>query len=106
MLHLFRNTNGSLNGTFDIALVVKGKYIVGSHQGYERKQGGYHAIGLMMKEFSLVMGGGAIPYLQANFQDDTVTPSIVRNIRENSKGFRVLPTEIKPKKPYVPAIQK
>lgn len=95
MIHLFKNSNGKLNATFD-AVTIEGSDVVWRtpNQGYERRAGVIKAIRSGMKSF-----GSDACY----FQDDTVTPSIVYVLYGKEKPQK---THIKPKKPYVPSSQK
>ncbi len=84
MIHLFKHKDGK----FDIALVVKGKFVVGSNQHYSRKQGAINAIRSVMK----ITFSAAILY-----QDDI--DSVIYSIGMQGKPHK---TFDKPVKPYVP----
>jgi uncharacterized protein YegP (UPF0339 family) len=95
MIHLFKHTSGKLKGKFDIALVIKGKVIVFSNQGYERFSGAVKAIRSVIKSFGLS---------DAIFQDDTSEKSIVFEMFGKSIGIHM--TGKKPSKPYIPSTKK
>lgn len=93
MIHIFKHKNGKLNGKFDFAIVVKGRYIAGSVQGYERKRSVYRAIIACADVFNLFYG-------RAVFQDNTLPSPKVFYLY--AKNLLIEETSIKPKKPYQP----
>jgi len=96
MIHLFKHTKGKLKGKYDIALVVRNKYIVGSNQGYERKQGCYSALKQILNQV-----GFALPVHDAiYFQDDTDMKQYYIGLHEPKPTLRSKQT--KPHKPYLP----
>lgn len=95
MFHLFKHSGGKLKGKYDIALVVRGRYIVGSSQGYNKKSSAFNAIRIMCMEIA----NGVIA-----FQDDTFSIPVICQIDPSEKG--VLKTDVKPRKPYTPNSKK
>jgi len=95
MFHLFAHSKGKLRGKYDFAFVVKGKYIAGSNQGYEKKDSVFKAILSFAKHFG---------NLFVDVQDDTFKNSMVYNVMPQSKGRMLFKSEseIKPKKKYIP----
>jgi uncharacterized protein YegP (UPF0339 family) len=95
MIHLFKHHKGKLKGKYDIALIVRGKYIVGSNQGYENKKDAIksiQSIGVQFLSYSFY------------FQDDTFDKAIVFYAVKNSplKNYIITRTEIKPHKKHQP----
>ena len=90
MIHLFKHDDGK----FDIALVVNGKYIVGSNQHYENLKGVQNAIMAISKSCGVNC---------AHYQDDTrVKPVIVYMVVNlPTKKIIVDDTNLKPKKKYI-----
>lgn len=97
MLHLFKHSDGK----YDIALVIKGKYIVGSEQHYERKRGALNAI-LKIMDCTFFEGDQQI---YTFFQDDTLTKPTVCKLLDTGKIIE-LDAVIKPSKPYIPKSRK
>ena len=92
MIHLFKHQSGKLKGKFDIALVVRGKYIVGSNQGYERKIYCLKSIQSIGSQW-----GGLWRYVQ----DDTGKPT-VSTLHKLGNKIVLTPVKRKPSKPYQP----
>ena len=92
MIHLFKHQSGKLKGKFDIALVVRGKYIVGSNQGYERKIYCLKSIQSIGSQW-----GGLWCYVQ----DDTGKPT-VSTLHKVGNKIVLTPVKRKPSKPYQP----
>lgn len=94
MFHLFKHSTGKLKGKYDIALIVKGKYIVGSNQGYNRKRGALSALISICK--SLPDWGNLGSCV---FQDDTKEKSEVFSLDLSGTTYK---STQKPSKPYTP----
>lgn len=95
MIHLFKHTApGKLKGKFDIALVSKGRYIIGSNQGYERKSG---AVGAARSLVKTIDTNGY--YIGFNFQDDTFDPPVVYAVFGSRRPQK---SPLIPSKPYIP----
>ncbi len=92
MVHLFKH---SKTGFYDIAFVVKGRYICGSNQGYENRNDAFKAILSVANIFK------AHSFI---FQDDVPSKSIVYYAVKNlpKKNFIVSATSTKPSKKYIP----
>jgi len=99
MIHLFKHQSGKLKGKFDIALIVKGKYIVGSNQGYNRKGGAINAIVAIMD--NVFYESDADPEMV--MQDDTVSPPLTFTVNDKKELTRYL---TKPSRPYTPKYKK
>jgi hypothetical protein len=95
MIHLFKHSKGKLKGKFDIALVVRGKYIVGSNQGYERKSGCYNAMIAICRTLPVVGRLGS-----CKFQDDTFDKPLVVDLDAGNK--MTFSSTKKPTKKYQP----
>jgi hypothetical protein len=92
MIHLFKHKDGK----FDIALVVKGKFIWGTPQGYSRRLGAYKAL------ISTSFHCGHLSKIY--FQDDTQDVPVICCL-EYSKGGRVFyikKSGTDTHKPYIP----
>jgi len=89
MIHLFKHQSGKLKGKFDIALVVRGKYIVGSNQGYERKIGAINAIRVAWTE-------------DVYFQDNSFEKPVVYRMPSAGGKRPMYLTVRRPHKPYQP----
>lgn len=94
MVHLFRHTHGKNKGKFDIAFVVRGRYIVGSNQGYNTKRGAYKAMIALCKGLPVVGALGS-----CKFQDDTLVKPIVVQLVSNGNTYH---STNKSSKPYQP----
>lgn len=86
MLHLFKNSKGK----YEVATISNGNYIVGSHQGYEKRSGAYGNMRAQMKTFGVGI---------CQFQDDTLEKPVIFSL--GVKGKPVATTG-KPKKKYIP----
>ncbi len=100
MIHLFKHLSGKNKGKFDIALVVRGKYILGSNQGYERKSSCYNALKLIVNEVGFSSPVHEVIY----FQDDTDMNKYYIAIHDKKPTLRV--QQGKPSKPYTPNSKK
>jgi ribosomal protein L30E len=94
MIHLFKHSKGKLKGKFDIALIVRGKYIVGSNQGYEKRR---QALKAMMSIAHNIPSVGRLGSVK--FQDDTIEIPVVYVL---NSGFIQYEQPIKPHKKYQP----
>lgn len=92
MIHLFKHKDGK----YDIALVVKGKFIVGSNQHYSRKKDAINAIIKVMD--CIFFNCDEKTYTL--YQDDTLVKPLVFMLYDD--GVVVSEEEVKPKKPYIP----
>jgi hypothetical protein len=92
MIHLFKNADG----TFDCGTVSKGNLVWHtSPQGYERRAKAIAAIRSGIKAFGSV---------SCNFQDDTVSPSVIYYLPYAGKIIKIM--KAKPSKPYIPSTKK
>lgn len=91
MIHLFKHSKGKLKGKYDIVLMVKGKMIVFSNQGYSRKKSAIKAIISVM----FLMNNKDNILVQ---DDSLLTPSVFRLFFDESK----VPTMYLTHKPYHP----
>lgn len=94
MLHLFKHSDGKLKGKYDIAFVVKGRYIVGSNQGYNTKRDAYKPMLALCRGLPVVGALGS-----CKFQDDTLDKPVVVILNLNGTTFH---TSDKPSKKYIP----
>lgn len=94
MIHLFEHQKGELKGKYDIAFIVKGRYIVGSNQGYNTKRGAYKPMIALCKGLPVMGALGS-----CKFQDDTYEKPIVVTLLSNGTTYH---TKTKPSKPYQP----
>ena len=90
MIHLFKHSKGKLKGKFDIALVVKGRVIVFSNQGYSRHSDGIKAIKSLLKSLGKDY---------CHFQDDTGDISEIFYLEDT---LMYKEDSMKPHKPYIP----
>ena len=99
MLHLFRHQRGKLKNKFDIALVVKGRVIVFSNQGYSK-------IGDAVKAIQSIMTATGSD--SCHYQDDTQDKPQVYYMVKNLPLKAYIISEVKtpkPHKPYLPKIK-
>lgn len=89
MWHLYKNKQGN----FEVALITKGRYQVGSKQGYSKKSGCKKALISVLKTMQTVSNNSLL------FQDDTLSEPQVFWI---FKTGRTELSEVKPGKKYVP----
>lgn len=88
MIHLFKHKDGK----YDIALVVKGRFIVGSQQHYNRKG---DALKIMRYINSLI------------WQDDTLPkPKVFRGTYSTGVLIYEEATDVKLTKKYIPSTRK
>jgi hypothetical protein len=93
MWHLFKNSDNK----YEVAFIKKGKYIVGTRQGYEKKKAALKA--------AMIAGGCDDRYsLRLWIQDDTL--GIVLQVDTDSYGreFKVKASNEKPGKPFKPTL--
>jgi uncharacterized protein YegP (UPF0339 family) len=95
MIHLFKHKDGK----YDIALVVKGRFIVGSNQHYSSKRGAFNAIISICENLNDGFGVGS-----ATFQDDTFDEPCVCQIDTDGRVFKY-PIKYTSKK-YIPSTRK
>jgi uncharacterized protein YegP (UPF0339 family) len=93
MIHLFKHKK---DGKFDIALVVKGKFIVGSNQHYNRKSGCYNALKLILNQ----VGFGTPAHDVIYFQDDTDMKKYYIGLHQPKPTLQS--KQGRPSKPYIP----
>lgn len=87
MWHLFKTKRG-----FEIALIFRGRYIVGSNQGYKTRNGCHKALKCIIPSLGVPTS--------IKFQDDTLkTPMVFSISRNESPEWE---QNINPSKPYQP----
>ena len=98
MWHLFKHSSGRHKGKYDVAFVMGGKrFILGSNQGYSKKQYAINAIILTIG----CLGVSTSIF----FQDDTNFDNPV--VYQVSRGEKPVPHEyMSPHKPYNPSNSK
>lgn len=87
MFHLFKHADKK----FDVAFVVKGKYIMGSNQHYSNREDAINAILLVLKD----AGSRSVM-----FQDDTPTQPVILFV--SAEGKVLTETSVGVKKKYIP----
>ena len=89
MWHLFKHETGKHKGKYDVAFVVKGKYKVGSNQGYNKKS---DAIKCALTN-----------RVCEHVQDDTLkVPKVLFCYLSGNKKGLTSPSALKPQKRYIP----
>lgn len=92
MLHLIKNAQDQ----FEVVTVENGRYIVGSKQGYNTRQGCYTNMRAQLKNFPNATC--------VVFQDDTQSPLMVYKLYPKGKDNNNVPLacpSIKPQKRYI-----
>ena len=89
MWHLFKHETGKHKGKYDVAFVVKGKYKVGSNQGYNKKLDAIKC---------------AFLYADSeDVQDDTLeTPKVYFYYKSWDKKLCCMKSDFNPRKRYIP----
>lgn len=90
MWHIFKNKQGK----FEVAFVTKGRYQVGSNQGYTRKSGCKAVLKSVLKSMQTVSDNSLL------FQDDSLPESKVFWIFKS--GQVTFADNVKPVKKYLP----
>ena len=100
MIHLFQHSNGKLKNKYDISLVVKGKVIFSTVQGYNKEKDAINAM--------RVVGNLYLKYPSWHYQDDTQDKPVVMYAVQNAplKNIITSPTNLKVTKKYIPNKQK
>lgn len=94
MWHIFKNKKGQ----FEVAFVTKGRYQVGSNQGYARKSGALAVLKSVLKAVQSVTLGEMNTACLV-WQDDTLETPKTYWVFKREKGCEA---NVKPVKKYIP----
>ena len=94
MWHIFKNSKGE----FEVAFVTKGRYQVGSNQGYARKSGAIAVLKSVLKAVESVTRD-EMKQAVLVWQDDTLETPKTYGMFKYDRGCEA---DVKPVKKYVP----
>mgnify|MGYP003528444520 FL=1 len=95
MWHIFKNSKGE----FEVAFVTKGRYQVGSNQGYARKSGAIAVLKSVLKAVESVTREIEMKTACLLWQDDTLEVPKTYWLFKYDRGCEA---DVKPVKKYVP----